>query len=54
MEAGGDNMETKGPVSVTPRVVGSAGRKHRAAGEVGAPVQVSGSPSSLTNFEFDL
>lgn len=33
---------------------GVGGRKRGAAGEVGAPVQVSGGPSSLTNFEIDL
>lgn len=37
-----------------PQVGGVGWRKHRAAGEVEAPVQVSGSPSSLTNFEIDL
>ena len=41
-------------MSVTSGWRGGDGRKCGAAGEVGAPVQVSGSPSSLTNFEIDL
>lgn len=50
----GEGRGDWGPVSVTPRVGGVGWRKCRAAGEMGAPVQVSGSPSSLTNFEIDL
>lgn len=47
----GGGQGGRGPDVCDPR---GGGRKCRAAGEVGAPVQVSGSPSSLTNFEIDL
>lgn len=43
-----------GSKSVTSGWWGSDKGKCGAAGEVGAPVQVRGSPSSLTNFEIDL
>lgn len=49
----GGGMETEAQ-RLWPPGGGVGGRKCRAAGEVGAPVQVSGSPSSLTNFEIDL
>lgn len=53
-EVGIRKARETGAQSLWPLGGGVDGRKCRAAGEVGAPVQVSGSPSSLTNFEIDL